>query len=136
MILFFMSRRKKIYPDCFLCCCSSRTLFLFVINDLSAVENPPNKRTRSAKPLAKRVCSFDCCSLCSICSVTVRFFFSLQFLYLWGNLCPVRLFARNSGIHIENNAVSARYISVPGKYPTNHIKAKSEPFLAVFERDK
>ena len=33
-------------------------------------------------------------------------------------------------------AVSARYISVSGKYTTNHIKAKSEPFLAVFERDK
>ena len=33
-------------------------------------------------------------------------------------------------------AISARYISVSGKYPTNHIKAKSEPFLTVFERDK
>ena len=36
----------------------------------------------------------------------------------------------------KTTAVSARYIRVSGKYPTNHIKAKSEPFLAVFERDK
>ena len=31
----------------------SRTLFLFVIKYLSAVKNPPNKRTKSAKPLVK-----------------------------------------------------------------------------------
>ena len=33
-------------------------------------------------------------------------------------------------------AVSARYISISGKYTANRIKAKFEPFLTVFERDK
>ena len=31
-------------------------------------------------------------------------------------------------------AVSARYIHISEKYPTNHIKAKFEPFPAVFQR--
>ena len=175
MILFFISRRKKIYPAIFWTryihvAIQSRTLFLFVIK----VENPPNKRTKSVKPLVKRACSFGGCSLvCSKFRNTLRknsdgsdskilvpplikvtdptdhviitkpfiepkthsdgrnFLFVLRKVTVTDDIVTVTAYRFNTS---KITAVSARYISISVKYTANRLKAKSEPFLAVFQR--
>ena len=60
------------------------------------------------------------------------FLFVLRKVTVTANIVTVTAYRFNTS---KITAISARYISISGKYPTNHIKAKSEPFLAAFERD-
>ena len=59
------------------------------------------------------------------------FLFVLRKVTVTANIVTVTAYRFNTS---KITAISARYISISGKYPTNHIKAKFEPFPAVFQR--
>ena len=60
-----------------------------------------------------------------------NFLFVLRKVTVTANIVTVTAYRFNTS---KITAISARYISISGKYPTNHIKAKFEPFPAVFQR--